>query len=74
MTDLQLLAAQHRVILNMPCSCDMPWKHVESQPLCQRCQVLQDYAVHIATSSVITSHTAQIIREDGTIDDFPDSA
>lgn len=43
MTDSELLAAQHRVILNMPCSCNLEWKHSRQQPLCQRCVVLEAY-------------------------------
>jgi hypothetical protein len=33
MTDSELLAAQHRVILNMPCSCKLAWKNSAEQPL-----------------------------------------
>lgn len=43
MTDSELLAAQHRVILNMPCSCQLPWKHSAPTERCQRCRVIEMY-------------------------------
>jgi hypothetical protein len=46
MTDSELLAAQHRVILNMPCSCKLAWKHSAEQPLCERCRVLEIFLDH----------------------------
>jgi hypothetical protein len=42
-TDSELLAAQHRVILNMPCSCQLPWKHSAPTEKCQRCRVIEMY-------------------------------
>jgi hypothetical protein len=46
MTDAELIEAQHRVILNMPCWCNMPWKHSTEQPKCSRCVVLQQDVEH----------------------------
>ena len=46
MTDSELIEAQHRAILNMPCTCNMEWKHSKEQPLCQRCRVLKEYVIH----------------------------
>jgi hypothetical protein len=43
MTDLEFIAAQHRVILNTPCSCNLPWKHGDAQPMCQRCKIVCEY-------------------------------
>lgn len=46
MTDAELIEAQHRVLLNMPCWCKMPWKHSTPQPRCSRCEVLRLYREH----------------------------
>ena len=43
MTDLEFIDAQHRVILNMPCGCNLPWKHSDEQPECQRCKLVREY-------------------------------
>lgn len=44
MTDTELLAAQHRVIVNMAgCACNLEWKHTDPQPKCPRCKVIELY-------------------------------
>jgi hypothetical protein len=44
MTDPELLAAQHRVIVNMcGCACNLEWKHGDAQPQCARCRVIEMY-------------------------------
>jgi hypothetical protein len=57
MTDSELLAAQHRVIMNYAkCSCRLEWKHSSEQPLCPKCQIIAAYSMHIATTHRIISH------------------
>lgn len=51
MTDAELIQAQHRVIQNMPCTCNLAWKHGESQPYCQRCYILSAYDTHRASDN-----------------------
>lgn len=47
-TDAQLLAWQHRVIVNMAgCTCKMEWKHSAPQPLCEKCMIVEAYLRHI---------------------------
>jgi len=47
MTDLEFIDAQHRVILNMPCSCSLRWvkdgaeREVVNQ--CARCRLIAEY-------------------------------
>jgi hypothetical protein len=46
MTDAELLAEQHRVIVNMcGCTCNLPWKHdpEDVQPKCAKCRVVDLY-------------------------------
>lgn len=47
MTDAELLAAQHRVIVNMGgCTCKLEWKHAKAQPKCPHCLIIQEYSLH----------------------------
>lgn len=49
MTDTELLAAQHRVIVNVAsCSCNMAWKHGKPQPLCAKCAIIEEYERHVS--------------------------
>lgn len=57
MTDAELLAAQHRIISLMPCACKLAWKHADSQPLCQRCSVLEEFDRHVMSGSVCAHGT-----------------
>jgi hypothetical protein len=51
MTDSELLAAQHRVIVNMGgCSCNLAWKHTDGQPLCPKCLIIAEYERHQSTA------------------------
>jgi hypothetical protein len=44
MTDSELLAAQHRVIVNMTgCTCNLKWKHIDPQDKCPKCRVVDMY-------------------------------
>lgn len=44
MTDLEFMAWQHRVITHMAgCTCNLPWKHAEPQPQCERCIIIAAY-------------------------------
>lgn len=52
MTTSDLLAAQHRVILNMPCSCPLSWRHSTPAVVCARCQILAEYDRHVPTADV----------------------
>ncbi len=47
MTDAELIEAQHRVILNMPCSCPLEWKHAAEMPKCQKCRIVEAYEQHV---------------------------
>jgi hypothetical protein len=43
-TDAELLAAQHRVIINMAsCTCGLQWRHVEPLPKCPVCMIIEAY-------------------------------
>jgi len=50
MTDAELIEAQHRVLLNMPCWCAMRWikdgAEREVVKECSRCAVLREYQEH----------------------------
>jgi hypothetical protein len=53
MTDSELLAAQHRVIVNMGgCTCNLEWKHAQASQKCPRCQIIAAYFDHRASAAV----------------------
>lgn len=59
MTDLELIAAQHRVIVNMGgCACNMAWKHGKSQPLCAKCTIIEEHRNHVPSSGMCLHGTA----------------
>jgi len=59
MTDAELIAAQHRVIVNMGgCCCNMGWKHAEPQPLCQKCTIIAAHDIHIPSNGACSHGTA----------------
>jgi hypothetical protein len=58
MTDSELLAAQHRVILNMTgCTCNLEWKHSDAVAKCPKCQIVQAYFDHRLASAEYESET-----------------
>ena len=40
---MNIIERMYRILLTMPCKCDLKWKHGEERPLCARCQVIEDY-------------------------------
>ncbi len=38
-----IMERMYRILLTMPCKCDLKWKHGKPMPLCPRCQVIEDY-------------------------------
>ena len=58
MTDSELLAAQHRVIVNLGgCTCNLEWKHADDQPKCQTCRVIDAYIRHTPSGGTCSHGT-----------------